>query len=96
MARKAPVRTECTDRIDRLHLFGYIVYRCTTLLVGVVKVSRVLVFDRCGQLETTAQFKTQAGINGRLPPLAALGGSPPTSEVVRQVVEREELRFSRA
>ena len=38
--------------------------------------SRVLVFDRCGQLETTAQFKTQAGINGRLPPLAALGGGP--------------------
>jgi len=27
----------CTDRIDRLHLFGYIVYRCATLLVVVVK-----------------------------------------------------------
>src|ERR1700722_13241214 len=26
----AAARTECTDRIDRLHLFGYIVYRCIT------------------------------------------------------------------
>jgi hypothetical protein len=30
------------------------------------------------------------------PIYASLAGSPPTSEVVRQVVEREELRFSRA
>jgi hypothetical protein len=25
--REAPAQAECTDRIDRLHLFGYIVYR---------------------------------------------------------------------
>jgi len=43
--------------------------------------------------EAYAPLKHQSGINGLLP---TFGGSPPTSEVVRQVEEEEAFRFARA
>jgi hypothetical protein len=70
-------RLRCTDRIDRLHLFGYIVYRCATPLVRVGEMSSGLVDDRCGQPVTTAQFKSQSGINGRLRLSRCARGAPP-------------------
>ena len=70
------VRLRCTDRIDRLHPFGYIVYRCITLLVVVVKCVKWF-RDDWGLPELYGTVQDPSRHKRPPPPLSLRSGGPP-------------------